>query len=328
MKIDFRKPDGIALIKKMLTEVDVIVENFKPGTLDKMGLGRAELDKINSDIIVVHISGYGQSGPYKDRAAFDCVLEAMSGMMSMTGIEGQPPLLMGQAYLDFIAGTFGALGCLAAIISRPKHGGQDVDVAMIEAALAYSLYAPEHYLANGKITGQFGNRDRVLSPANAFKDKNGKYVYIHSGTDPHFERLCMHIGREDLLAEDKFKYAAVRMANAEAVEIEVQKWVGTQTAYDVEDQLVKLGIPCAVVADMSDVVKNPQLIARNVMKTFKFPDGKEIPEVATNLRLSKTPGQTYKRPPLLGEDTEDVLRNTYGLTENEIQNLKDEKVID
>lgn len=328
MAIDIRNPEGIALIKRMLPKVDVIVENFRPGTMDKMGLGREQIDAINPGIIVAHISGYGQDGPYRNRAAFDCVLEAMSGMMSMTGMEGAPPLLMGQAYVDFIAGTFGALGVVAALLARKENGGQDLDISMLEAAMAYSLYAPAHFLANGEITGQGGNRDRVLAPANAFKAKDGKYVYIHAGTNQFFEVLCRHIGREELLAPERFKHAAVRMANADEVEAVVQEWVSTQISYDIEERMAQLGIPCAVVADMSDLVKNPQVLARDMLRTFKYPGGREIPEVASNLRLSKTPGRTYLRPPFLGEHTDEVLRELLNLSDDEIKKLRDAAVLE
>lgn len=327
VKIDYRNPKGIALVKELIKESDIIVENFRPGTMAKMGLDRKQLDEINSDIIVVHISGFGQDGPYKDRAAFDCILEAMSGMMSVTGEENSKPMLMGQAYLDFIAGTFGAMGAITALYNRPTHGGQDVDVSMLEAALAYSLFGPQHYLANGQITGQFGNRDRVLSPANTFLAKDNKYVYIHAGTDQFFARLAKYIGREDVLTEDKLLLAAVRMDHPEVPEALVQEWVSTQTAQEVEDQLTELGIPCAMVANMADLVKNPQLLARNAFREVDYPGGMKVPLVASNMKLSKTPGDIYSRPPLLGEHTESILTEVLGMSADEIRQLKDEKVI-
>lgn len=327
IKVDYRNPDGIALVKELIKVSDVVVENFRPGTMDKMGLGRAQLDEINSDIIVVHISGFGQDGPYKDRAAFDCILEAMSGMMSTTGEENSKPMLMGQAYLDFIAGTYGAMGAIAALYNRPKHGGQDVDVSMLEAALSYSLFGPQHYTANGVITGQFGNRDRVLSPANTFLAKDNKYVYIHAGTDLFFARFAKFIGREDLLTEDKLLHAPVRMANPEVPEAIVQEWVSTQTAQSAEDQMTALGIPCAMVANMADLAKNPQLLARDAFREMEYPDGTKVPVVASNMKLSKTPGDVYSRPPLLGEHTEQILKDILKKSDDELQRLKQENVI-
>ncbi len=327
IKIDYRSEEGMAIVKELIQESDIIIENFRPGTMKKMGLEREALDKINPEIIVVHISGFGQDGPYRDRAAFDCILEAMSGMMSVTGEENSKPMLMGQAYLDFIAGTFGALGAITALYNRPKHGGQDVDVSMLEAALAYSLFGPQHYQANGVITGQFGNRDRVLSPANTFIAKDNKYVYIHSGTDQFFAKLMKYIGREDVLTEDQLLKAPVRMAHPEVPEAIVQNWVSTQLAKDVEDQLTELGIPCAVVADMSDLVKNPQLLYRNMFREVEYPDGMKVPMVASNMRLSKTPGDLYCRAPLLGEHTEAILSELLGKSTQEIQELKEKHVI-
>lgn len=327
IKVDYRNPEGMAIVKELIKEADIIVENFRPGTMEKMGLGREELDKLNPQIIVVHITGFGQTGPYKDRAAFDCVLEAMSGMMSVTGEENSKPMLMGQAYLDFMAGTFGAMGAITALYNREKQGGQDIDISMLETALAYSLFGPQYYLTDGVITGQFGNRDRVLAPANTFIAKDGKYVYIHAGTDLFWSRLAKYIGREDLLTEDTFLNAPDRMSNPEAVEGVVQEWVSTLDAYDVENQVTGLGIPCAVVANMADLVKNPQLLERGVFEEVKYPGGLTIPLVSSNMRLSKTPAEIYSRPPMLGEHTDEILKELLKKSDEEIRKLKEKKVI-
>ena len=202
------------LVKEIISHCDVIVENFRPGTLDKMGLTREVLDKLNPGIIVTHVSGFGQTGPYKDRAAFDCIAQAMSGIMSLTGDPGTKPMMIGSVYLDYIGGTFGALGTMIALYSRKKAGdGQDVDISMLDAGIAYSLFSTQDYIANGIVMGQAGNRDRALSPANTFKAKDGKYVFIHAGSDTFFDTFARIIKREDLLEEEQYKYSRQRMAN-------------------------------------------------------------------------------------------------------------------
>lgn len=327
IKLDYRKPEGMQILTDLISKADVVVENFKPGVFEAMGFSKDRLEDINPDIVVVHISGYGQTGPYKDRAAFDCVLEAMSGMMSMTGDENSKPMLMGQAYVDFIAGTFGALQAIAALYARDKVGGQDIDVSMLECALAYSLYAPAHFINNGVVTGQFGNRDRVLSPANTFTTKDNRYIYIHAGTDHFFESLMKLIGREDQLTEGTFKFAEIRMENPDQVERIVQEWTVTKNAYDIENQLAELGIPCAVVANMSEVVHNPQLLERNMFQTMKYPSGTRIPVVTSNLNMSKTPGRVFHRAPMLGEHSEEILSKMLGKSAEDIDMLKSNEII-
>ena len=328
VRINYRTPEGMELVKEIISHCDVIVENFRPGTLDKMGLTREVLDKLNPGIIVTHVSGFGQTGPYKDRAAFDCIAQAMSGIMSLTGDPGTKPMMIGSVYLDYIGGTFGALGTMIALYSRKKAGdGQDVDISMLDAGIAYSLFSTQDYIANGIVMGQAGNRDRALSPANTFKAKDGKYVFIHAGSDTFFDTFARIIKREDLLEEDQYKYSRQRMANPDYIEEVTGQWTACHEAYEIETLLTDAGIPCSVVADTVDVVNNPQVKAREMLRILEYPDGTKMPVTGINLKLSKTPGEIYALPPVLGEHTEAVLRDIVKLDEEKIEELKSKAVI-
>jgi crotonobetainyl-CoA:carnitine CoA-transferase CaiB-like acyl-CoA transferase len=328
VKIDYRKSEGKELLLEIVKKCDVIVENFRPGTLEKMGLGKETLDEINPGIIVTHVSGFGQTGPYKDRAAFDCIAQAMSGIMSLTGDKGTKPMMIGSVYLDYMGGTFGALATVIALLERQKSGlGQEADIAMLDAGVAYSLFSTEDYIANGVIMDQDGNRDRALSPANTFMAKDGKYVYIHAGTDPFFEIFAKKIGREDLLAEDKYKYSPQRMANPEYMEDVTGEWVAQHNAYEIEEELNALGLPCAVVANTEDLVNNPQVKARDMLKILEYPDGTKMPVVNTPIKLSRTPGGIDRLAPEVGENTDEILRELLQKSDQEIEKLKKMAVI-
>ena len=331
LKVDYRKPEGMQIIKDLIKESDAIIENFLPGTMEKMGLSREELNKINPRINVTHISGFGQSGPYKTRPAFDCVSQAMSGIMSVTGAVGsEEPNQIGTVYHDYIAGTFAALSTVAALYNSKVHNddeGQEIDIAMLDSALAYSLYATQEYILKGTVMEKHGNRDPSLAPATTFRAGDGKYVFIHCGTDAFFAKLMRHIGREDAIEDARFKTAPARMENIEAVEEVVRKWVATKKAQEVEDELAALTLPCAMVADFGDVVNNPHVQARGVLQTMSYPDGTKMPTTGPVMKMSGTPCEIHSLPPDLGQHTEEILRDILKYPEEKIRELRSKDVI-
>lgn len=331
LKVDYRKPEGMQVLKDLIRESDALIENFIPGTLEKMGLGREELNKINPKIHVTHISGFGQTGPFRSRPAFDCISQAMSGIMSVTGkIGSNEPYMIGTVYHDYIAGTFGALSTVAALYHSRVHrddSGQEIDIAMLDSSLAYSLFATQDYILSGTIMEKHGNRDPSLAPATTFKAKDGKYVLIHCGRDPHFVKLMQHIGRTDVLEDERFNTAPARMANQDAIEKVVQQWVSTKNAYDVENELAKLVLPCAVVADFGDVVNNPHVQERGILRTLEYPDGTKMPTTGPIIKMSETPCEIHSLPPELGQHTEEILRDILKYPESKILELKEMAVI-
>ena len=331
LKVDYRKPEGMQIIKDLIRESDAILENFLPGTMEKMGLSREELDKINPRINVTHISGFGQTGPYKSRPAFDCVSQAMSGIMSITGAVGaEEPNQIGTVYHDYIAGTFAALSTVAALYNSKVHNdekGQEIDIAMLDSSLAYSLYATQEYILRGEIMKKHGNRDPSLAPATTFKAKDGKFVFLHCGTDAFFSKLMRHIGREDATQDPRFKTAPARMENIDAVEAVVQEWVATKKAQEVEDELAALTLPCAMVADFGDVVNNPHVQARGVLQTMEYPDGTKMPTTGPVMKMSGTPCEIYALPPELGQHTEEILRDILKYPVEKIRQLREKDVI-
>jgi len=289
------------------------------------------LDKINPKIIVTHISGFGQTGPYKSRPAFDCIAQAMSGVMSVTGkIGSDEPTMIGLTYADYIAGTFGALSTAAALYhikANPDAEGQDIDISMLDAAISYSLFATQDFINTGKVMEKHGNRDPSLSPSTTFKSKDGKYVYIHCGKDVHFKKLMEHIGRTEVLKDERFSTAPARMANQDATESIVAEWVAGKNAFDVEAELAELILPCAVVADYGDVVHNPHVQERGVLQTMEHPDGTKMPVTGPVIKMSKTPCEIYSLPPEIGQHTDEVLKELLNYSDEQIAVLKSGDVI-
>lgn len=330
-KIDYRKPEGMKVLKELISKCDVVVENFVPGTMKKMGLDDEELKKLNPNIIVTHISGFGQTGPYSKRPAFDCISQAMSGIMSVTGQLGDDrPVMIGTVYHDYISGTFGALSTVAALyhnkVAEPVF--QDIDIAMLDSALSYTLFATQNYILNGVVMESHGNRDPSLAPATTFQAGDGKYVMIHMGMQAHWEKFLHYIGRADLLEDPVYATEHARMEHMDACEKVVQDWVKTKSGYEVEEELAGLVIPCAVVADFKDVVNNPHVQARGVLQVMEHPDGTKMPVTGPVMKMSGTPCEIYSLPPKLGEHTDEILSGLLAYSGAEIGRLKAQAVVD
>lgn len=332
VKIDYRQEEGMKILKEIISKSDAVVENFRPGTLDKMGLTEEVLKSLNPKLVVTHISGFGQTGPFSGRPAFDCISQAMSGIMSITGKWGEDePVMIGSVYHDYIAGTFAALATVSALhfnkLNPEKAVYNDVDISMLDTALAYSLFATQNYILNDIVMTNHGNRDPSLAPATTFKAADGKYVMIHSGMQSSWEIFIDYIGKPELRDDAKCNTESARMENQDYCEAIVQSWVSSKKAFDIEDELADIGIPCAVVANYGDVVNNPQVKHRGVIQSFTHRDGTEMPVVGPVMKLSATPCEIRSLPPDLGENTVEVLKDYLFYKDEKIQSLKNQKVV-
>lgn len=330
VKVDYRKEEGMKYLKDLISKCDVVVENFLPGTMEKMGLSDDELKMLNPNIIITHISGFGQSGPYSKRPAFDCISQAMSGIMSVTGhTDDERPVMIGTVYHDYMAGTFAALSTVAALYHNKTLNpcANSIDVAMLDSALAYTLFATQNYILNDEIMEKHGNRDPSLAPSSTFKAKDGKYVMIHTGRQSHWEKFLAYIGKSELMNDEVYATEEARMKYQDRCEAVVQEWVSSKLAYDVENELASLVIPCAVVADFGDVVRNPHIKERGVLQTMHYPDGTVMPVTGPTIKMSATPCEIYANPPELGEHTEEIARVVMHYSEDKIKSLKENEVI-
>lgn len=326
--LDTRSEDGQALLLRLAGWADVIVENFRPGTLAKMGLTRQALDEVNDDIIVVSISGFGQEGPSRDRALFDCIAQAMSGLMHLNAQPGGPPLLSKMFPADSLASAYATIGALTALYHRERTGqGQVVDLAVYDALVASLGTAVPAYLVNGDLPAQNGNRDDYNAPANIFPTDDG-YVYLHAGTPAFWKRFCLQIiNRPELVDDERYASVQARMARQDEVEQLVSDWTSTRPGKEVEAAFMRAEIPCAIVADIPTAAASTEAWERDILIKTKDDNGDPLVLLGNPVKLSETPTQLRLAPPQIGQHTDEVLADVLGLDDHHITALHKKGVV-
>ena len=321
--LNTRHPEAREMLEELIQRSDVLVENFRPGTLEQMGLGYDRLLEHNPRLVVTSISGFGQTGPLAKRALFDAIAQAMSGLMSVTGREGHPTLT-GTYIADYVAGLHGVIGTLLALQHRERSGrGQVVDVGSLDALFSCLGTAPSAQVMLGETPVRTGDsRDLLTGPANVFKARDG-HLYLHAGTNPLFPRLCEAMGRPDLAADERFVDVPGRMANIDALEAEVEAWVRERTVEDVGAALTLAGIPWGPVATIPDVVASPQIAARDMLVEVEHPTLGPLTLPGIPVKLSESPGSIRKAPPLVGEDSNEVYRELLGMDDDRLAELRE-----
>ena len=322
--VDFRNPQGIALIKELVKTADVLVENYRTGTMAKMGLDYEQLKAINPRLIMAHISGYGQTGPWIDRVAYDAVIQAASGLESMTGQKGGAPTQIGVHVLDYITGVYTAFGILAALAEREKSGlGQEVDCALLDSAVSLLETSMPQYLVNNKVLTRIGSMDATSAPINTYMAKD-RYIHINGGAQAVFARLCKVMGREDLMGP--FGDHDERKRREDEIDAIMADWVAQYPAQELEDLLSANGIPASVVRDVSESLTTPHVKERRLVEWVKYPGDIDFSVPGVNVKLTRTPGAVYRRPAFVGEHTEEILREL-GKSQQEIDALVEAGVV-
>jgi crotonobetainyl-CoA:carnitine CoA-transferase CaiB-like acyl-CoA transferase len=302
--LNFRDKRAQDLLRAMVKTADVLVENFRPGTMESMGCGWDDLREINPRLIMTRLSGFGQTGPYSQRPGFDGIAQAMSGLMELTGHPDGPPMLAGTFYIDYMSGMYATTATLAALHAREATGkGQMVDVALLDSAVSMLTTAISTQVNKGLTLTRTGNRDRYSSPANVFKTGSGDFILILSGTNPLFKRLTQAMGREDLAADSRFANVESRLQNASALEAIIQEWIDTLTIDQALEAISGAGVPCAKVASPADVVENPQLLHRKQIVEVEHPTAGRVAMSGVTMHLSENPLSIRRAPPRLGEHT-------------------------
>jgi crotonobetainyl-CoA:carnitine CoA-transferase CaiB-like acyl-CoA transferase len=325
--LDTRHPAAIPILEQLVRRCDIVVENYRPGTMERMGLSYSRLNELRPGVILVSISGFGQTGPLAERALFDAIAQAASGLMSLTGPPDGEPTLTGTYIADYVAGFHGAMGALLALLHRERTGaGQHVDVASLDALFASLGTRPSSYAMLGEHPRRNGSRDLLTGPANVFRASDG-FVYIHAGTDPLFPRLCQAMGRADLTESGRYRGIADRMQHIEELEDAVASWTKSRTCEEVADILGEAGIPCGKISEISEVVGSPQITAREMMLDVEHPKLGHLKLPGIPIKLSESPGSVRKAPPLVGEDNDHVYGEILGLSRAEITRLRSEGAI-
>ena len=325
--LDIAKPEGQAIALHLIAQSDVLVENFKVGALAKYGLGYGQLKDRFPGLIYCSITGFGQTGPYAPRPGYDSLIQAMGGVMSLTGEPDGPPQKVGIPLADLFAGLYGCIGILAALRHREASGqGQQIDIGMLDTHAAWLANQGMNYLATGENPPRLGNQHPNIVPYQVFATADG-FVVLSIGNDPTFERFCKEFGLEQLLSDARFTTNAARVRNRELLTTMLTPLLRRETTHWWVTRLEVLNIGCGPINTLKDVFADPQIKARNVVREMAHSSGATVKVIANPIRLSETPADYRLPPPLLGEHTVEILRDRLGLGETELTKLREQKVI-
>lgn len=328
MTLDLRTSRGQEVAKRLSAEADIVIENFRVGTLEKWGLGFADLSEINPRLIMVRITGFGQTGPYADRAGFASVCEAMGGLRYISGYPDRPPVRTGISIGDSLAGLHGALGAMMALESRHKTGrGQIVDTSIFESVLNMMESLVSEYDKVGHIRERSGSSLPGIAPSNAYPTQDGKEVVIGANQDSVFQRLCKAMGRVELGTDQRYSSHQARGERQAELDELIAAWTKQHAAADVVGMLAEAGVPAGLTYRAPDMVVDPHMIARESIIRVKDKIFGDIAMQNVFPRLSESPGRIEHTGPELGENTREILESWLGLKEPEIEELAYENVI-
>lgn len=322
MTLDLKKEAGKKILLELIEKVDVIVENFRPGTMEKLGLGYDVLSRVNPKMIYAAASGFGHTGPYSRRPAYDAVVQAMGGIMSITGQEGGKPIRVGSSVGDITAGLFCAIGILTALISRNNTGkGQKVDVAMLDCQVAVLENAIARYVVSGIVPKPSGNRHSSIVPFEPFKTKDGE-IMIAAGNDVLWAKLCKALGKEELVNDKRFSTNPLRNQNYDELRPLIAKRFMGKTTKVWQDILDNIGIPNGPINTVDKVLEDPQVLAREMIVEVDHSKVGKVKMPGIPIKLSETPGAIKTAAPILGQHTEDILKEILSMDNKEIEELK------
>jgi crotonobetainyl-CoA:carnitine CoA-transferase CaiB-like acyl-CoA transferase len=322
--LDLGKPEGAEIFKQIAKGQDVIVENFRPGTFEKWGIGPDVLRAIDPRIILLRISGFGQTGPYKNRAGFGRVAEAMGGLTNLIGEPDGPPMSPGYPLGDLIAGIFGSLSIMMALYHRDLGGGegQVIDLALFEAVFRFLDFDPIQYDQMKTVHMRTGNRVAYVAPSSMFKTKDGKYLTLAASTQNVWVRLAEAIGRKDMITDPKFIDNPARVENSVECNGIVGAWIEQHSRDEVIEHFDKFGVAYSAVFDMEDAFRDIQYRAREAMVRVPDPDLGEAIVQNVVPKFSATPGSVDFLGRKLGEDNEAIYCGELGLSKEKLEELK------
>ena len=325
--LDIAKPEGQAIIHKLLEHCDILVENFKVGALAKYGLGYEQLAKTHPRLIYCSITGFGQTGPYAPRPGYDALIQAMGGVMSLTGEPNGSPQKVGVPVADLFAGLYGCIGILAAVNHRNNTGqGQQIDIGMLDTHVAWLANQGMNYLATGENPPRLGNQHPNIAPYQEFPTKDG-YIILAVGNDPTFERFCKAFGQEALLADPRFATNPIRVQNRQLVTDTLTPVMKSKTTAEWIDALEALKIGCGPINTLEQVFADPHVQAREMVVEMAHGSGEKVKVIANPVKLSATPPSYRSAPPVLGEHTNAVLTDVLKMSAGEIAALKDKGIL-
>ena len=320
--LDLRTPEGQELVRQLAQDADVLIENFRPGALEAWGLSPDDLIARNPKLIVLRISGYGQTGPYRNRPGFGVIGEAMGGLRHLTAEPGRVPVRVGVSIGDTLSALHGVIGILLALQHRHATGrGQVIDVALYEAVFNCMESLLPEYSAFGAVRGPAGSALPGIAPTNAYQCKDGAYALIAGNGDSIFKRLMVLIGREDLANDVSLQDNAGRVARVQELDQAVGEWTAKHSVDEVLNALDSASVPAGRIYTVADIAADPHYAAREMLQNIQLDDGSQLTIPGVVPKLSVTPGQHRSNAPALGQDTDAILKEI-GLSAAQIEKLK------
>ncbi|HEY7287957.1 MAG TPA: CoA transferase [Vicinamibacterales bacterium] len=322
--LDFKQPEGRAVLDQLIARSDVLVENFRPGTLAKLGFDYAALKDRYPRLVYCSVSGFGQTGPRRNEPGYDAVMQGEGGLMSITGTAEGPPVRLGVAIADIVSGMFAAYGISMALFARERTGrGQEVDVAMLDAVTALLTYQAGNFFASGKSPARLGNRHPSIAPYETFTAADGDFV-LAVGNDELWKKFC---AVAELDAGDRFATNRQRVSDYDALRPIIASRLKTRSRQHWIERLTAAGVPCGSVRDLQELFDDPQVKAREMLALIEHQTIGALKVLGVPVKLSETPGLLRSAPPRLGEHTTTVLQRDLGLDAGAIARLREQKVI-
>ena len=322
LTLDLKQDGARRVIEALLDRADVLVENFRPGTMERLGLGYEAVSGRWPRVIYCSVSGFGQTGPRRDEPGYDAVIQAEGGLMSITGDADGPPFRLGVAISDIVSGMFAAQGIAMALLARTRTGrGQRVDVGMLDATAALLTYQSGIYFVTGRAPERMGNRHPTIVPYETFEASDGDFV-IAVGNDEIWRRFCDTIGRRELAEDPRFTTNRDRVSHYGALRPLIASPLRERTRAEWIERLQAAGVPCGSVRSIDEVLGDEQLQARSMIEVLEHASAGEVRVLGVPIKLSDTPGAVRSAPPTLGQHTEQILHHDLGLSSSEIATLR------
>lgn len=324
--LDLKQDQGVEIFRQLAARADILIENFRPGTMESLGLGYAVLSATHPELVYCSISGFGQTGPYRERGGFDLVAQGMSGIMSVTGNPGDAPVKVGVPITDLNAGMFAVYGILTAYIQRLRTGkGQYLETSLLEAGIAYTVWESAIYFATGTVPQPLGSAHRLSAPYQAFRTADG-YINIGAANQANWEKLCAALEREELVQDSRFLDNPSRTMRADELAEELGKTFARRTTQEWMTFLDAAGVPAGPLYDLAAVYADPQVQVREMRVELEHPRAGRVSHIGIPVKLSETPGTIRRPAPMLGEHTDEILREL-NLDDAAIANLRNSSVV-
>ena len=327
LTLDLKAPEGKEIFYGLIPKADVVMNNFTPGTMEKLGLGYEDLKKINRKIVWASVTGYGQTGPYRERPSYDIIVQAMGGALSYTGEPGKPPVRCGIPIGDLGGAVFAVIGILSALVSRSVTGeGRMVDISMLDVQIALHTYRAKYYFVAGEIPRPVGTAHVSNVPLRAYATKDSALV-IEAYVDHFFRNLCLNMDLEHLADDPRFNTRTGRLKNREELDRILEEAFLKKTTAEWWDLFLKREVPSGPIYTVAEAVADPQVLSRNMVVEIDSPHVGKTKDVGTPIKVSGVDQIRYVYPPALGEHSEQILKDLLGYPANKIAALKGQKVI-